>query len=173
MVITGVFYQNTPGSTVKLVLPVDEKQEQEMDQVRSGSRTATTDHSKIEWVGEGLELAEIPAEENNGQDRWKEFFSLQEAYKQEWDRELAIDYEREQTLFDIAQGYTGQMYGLETEDELDQKLQDNRFEEGENLESYQERMKQFASLTKEMLIMRLASADTNYENSRRIIRKPY
>ena len=99
-------------------------------------------------------------------DKWKEIFALQEAYKAEREKESDIDYEREQTLFDISQGYDGRFSErpvgerLTEEEDTDQRLLDNQLEEGEDLAAYQERLSQFASLSKEMLIMRLEASDT-------------
>lgn len=104
-------------------------------------------------------------EEDLNSEKWKEIIALQEAYQKERLKEKEINYEQEQTLFDISQGYDGSMLDLATDsvtfgdEENEQRLLDNQYEIGEELDAYQERMSQFATLTKEMLIMRLESAD--------------
>ena len=90
---------------------------------------------------------------------WQEIFALQEAVKRERDKERDIDYEREEALFDLSQGYDGQSAATE-EEQLNQRLEDNQLEPGEDLNDYQTRMSEFATLTKEMLLMRLEAADT-------------
>ena len=98
-------------------------------------------------------------------EQWKEIFALQEAYRKQREIEKEIDYEREQTLFDLSQGYDGKFTGVSTrsylsEEQLtDQRLLDNQYEEGEELGEYHKRVNQFASMTKEMLIMRLDASD--------------
>ncbi|MFD2935414.1 hypothetical protein [Spirosoma flavum] len=115
--------------------------------------------------GEQGLVAGTKSEEPEMSDAWKEIYALQQAYRLEREKENDIDYEREQTLFDMSQGYDGKRPSQATEsdfqeeDHLDQRLQDNQLEDGEELDVYQERMNTFATLTKEMLIMRLDAAD--------------
>lgn len=92
-------------------------------------------------------------------DNWKEIFRLQEEYRVQLENEKDTDYLREQVLFDLSQSLDGQSPGLSQEERADQLLLDNQLEEGESLEVYQERMGKFASLTKEVLIMRLEESD--------------
>ena len=116
-------------------------------------------------TGEQGLAAGIKSEEPEMSDAWKEIYALQQAYRLEREKENDIDYEREQTLFDMSQGYDGKRPSqaiesdFQEEDELGQRLQDNLLEDGEELDVYQERMNTFATLTKEMLIMRLDAAD--------------
>lgn len=111
--------------------------------------------TKEETKSEGVELS----------DAWMEIYALQQAYKLERERESEIDYEREQVLFDLSQGYDGQFVenlptAQMTEEELmNQRLLDNQLEEGQELAVYHERMSQVATLTKEVLITRLDERD--------------
>lgn len=111
------------------------------------------------------------AENKAGEDdanvrKWLEIAQLQEAYQKEREKEKDIDYEREGNLFDLTQSYDGRVPGGkaggigEDEDEVNQRLLDNQFEEGEDMNEYRQRMNQFAQLSKEMLVMRLEAAET-------------
>lgn len=107
-------------------------------------------------------------------DPWNEIYALQQAYKQEREQETEVDYEREQALFDLSQGSDsrplvkltpGDPDAVRVEEEtqpretVDRQLDDNRLEAGESLAGYHQRMNQFASLTKEMLMIRLDAAN--------------
>lgn len=96
-------------------------------------------------------------------ERWQEIFGLQDAYRQQREKEQDIDYEREQALFDLTQGFDGirPLLAQENDEEenTEQRFLDNRLEEGIPLDEYQERMSRFASLSREMLVMRLEAAD--------------
>ncbi|WP_338877304.1 hypothetical protein WBJ53_32995 (plasmid) [Spirosoma sp. SC4-14] len=107
----------------------------------------------------GISEEAIDREATNS-DKWKEIFALQETYRIEREKEKEIDFEREQALFDVSQSYDDLLPEEFMEKEIDQRLIDNQLEEGEKLETYQDRMNQFATLTKEMLILRLEAANT-------------
>ncbi|WP_018620807.1 hypothetical protein [Spirosoma luteum] len=112
-----------------------------------------------------LAATDTTAEDANSE-KWKQIVALQEAYQRERQKERDIDYEREQTLFDVSQGPSGRIGDWTNEDvlgdenETEQRMLDNQYQIGEDLESYQKRMSQFATLSKEVLIMRLESANT-------------
>ena len=99
-------------------------------------------------------------------DVWEELSALRLAYAAQREKERDTDYGREETLFDLSESYNGispdQLTGKVTsdEDELNQQLQDNLLEEGEELNLYHQRMNHLATLSKEMLVMRLEAADT-------------
>ncbi|MVM42219.1 hypothetical protein GO730_38600 [Spirosoma sp. HMF3257] len=94
-------------------------------------------------------------EESLHSQKWQEIYALQEAFKAEREKEKSIDYEREQMLFDISQGYASN----QSEVAIDQQLIENTLEEGEVLDDYQKRIQKLASLTNEMLTTRLEVAD--------------
>lgn len=99
-------------------------------------------------------------------DVWEELFALRQAYEVQREKERDTDYSREETLFDLSESHNGispdQLTGQVTsdEDELNQRLLDNQLEEGEDINQYHHRMNYFATLSKEMLVMRLEAAET-------------
>lgn len=99
-------------------------------------------------------------------DVWKELSALQQAYEAQREKERDTDYGREEALFDLSESHNGispnQLTGQATsnEDELDQRLLDNQLDEGEEFNLYHQRMNHLATLSKEMLVMRLEAADT-------------
>lgn len=99
-------------------------------------------------------------------DVWEELFALRQAYEVQREKERDTDYGREETLFDLSESHNGispnQLtdQGTSDEDELNQRLLDNQLEEGEELNQYHQRMNYFATLSKDMLVMRLEVAET-------------
>ncbi|CCH57592.1 hypothetical protein BN8_p06785 (plasmid) [Fibrisoma limi BUZ 3] len=104
---------------------------------------------------------DISSAEPEVSEAWQKIFALQEAYRRERERERETDYEREQSLFDLSEGFDGQFspntnqLPLPEEERMNQRLLDNQLEDGEALDVYQARMNQFAQLTKEVLVTRL------------------
>jgi hypothetical protein len=98
-------------------------------------------------------------EESANSQKWHEIFVLQEALKAEQPKDKDVDFECEQVLFDLSQGYDNQPSNSHSELELNERFIENALEEGEPLTEYQQHMEKLASLTKEMLITRLEVTD--------------
>ena len=92
---------------------------------------------------------------------WKEIYALQQAYRLQREKEKDVDYSREESLFDLSQGYNGRSPDrpLDEDEETEQRMQDNQLETGEEVDAYQQRISHFSSLSREMLVMRLEAAD--------------
>lgn len=122
---------------------------------QASTTTGSTASQEKETKADELELSEA----------WKEIYALQQAYRLEREKESEIDYEREQILFDLSQGYDGRFTEssapteLSEEDRMNQRLLDNQLEDGEELTLYQERISELATLTKEVLLTRLEEKD--------------
>lgn len=129
---------------------------------QNGSLPKTTQPGPAQPAGPNTE-AESPAGEDDVNARkWLEIAQLQQAYQKEREKEKDIDYEREESLFDLTQSHNGRVLGGvgEEEEEVNQRLLDNQLEDGEDMDEYRHRMNQFAQLSKEMLVMRLEAAET-------------
>lgn len=136
------------------------------------------DSDSGQMTSKSVESNSTVGEEDDREQKWKEIAALQEAYQKEREKERDIDYGREEDLFDLTQSYDGRSPGkyrtakqpavvaagtipLEAiDEEMDQRLLENRLEEGEDMDQYRQRLDQFATLSREILVMRLAAADT-------------
>ncbi len=118
-------------------------------------------------VTDELSTSDLPRDLNAAKDDvWEELLALRQAYEVQREKERDTDYGREETLFDLSESHNGispnQLtdQGTSDEDELNQRLLDNQLEEGEELNQYHQRMNYFATLSKDMLVMRLEVAET-------------